>query len=415
MTDMMAGAMAGIPAWPIVIAVGLVVGLLLFPEEVRRAARAVADSVRDVLQAVDDLLTSALTWMWRSVRPSNPVKPLPATFGILLLAVAVGASVANYLVLQPTLEILLPFGHASQAVAFVLVAFTGALGALMHFCTRRIASVGVLLCEVALVVSITVLAWLRTMAVQQGMSVDLPDVVLALDYSQPIISTVLTALLQIAEFAVALGAFALAGETLPVLVVAPVLIGFGVGWVVVQIVRRCEVHRVLASLADELANAACAVRAAVGRLLRTWSREARLQRRHELKIKELNLTSEEMKVRSGLDERRDTEAWERGRQATARDAATAHERALNARVMTMELELAEQLAQSVNDNAAAFAAEVMDAARTHVRVEIAKEIALAAPAVVRDVARSAFAAIRPFTYFGTRPRPTDHSGNKTVN
>lgn len=412
MTDVMTQPTAAIPVWSLLVAAGLGLGLFLFPDQAVRAIRSLADSIRDILQRGEELLAGALTRTWQSVVPSQPVNPMHWTFGIIFFAVGVGASVATYLVLQPTLEILLPFDDASRAVAFVMVALNGALGVRLHLATGRAAKVGVLLCALAFVASTSVLAWRRAVVIQQ---LDLPDAAMAVDYTLPIISTVLTALLEVAQFAVFAGAFTLAGEAFPILLVAPVLLLFGGSWIVVQLAGRCEIHRLLNSVAEELAAAARAVRALLGRLRHALSSEGRRQRKHLGEIDKVTKASELEATRSGLDEQRATDAWTRAEQATARDAATAHERAMRTVATTTDQTVAGKIAEVVGEKAAKFAEELVDTALAQVRPRIDKEIAAEAPAVVKEVARSAFAAVRPLTYFGTKAKPTDTNGRPTVN
>jgi hypothetical protein len=197
--------------------------LMLFAKEAREAVTSIADAISKLIAAGDGLLTAAIRGIWNCVKPTEPVKPVGTTIGLLLLVTAGAIVVANYAVLHPTLEILLPVGDASAYLAAAIVALGGTIGVLWHMAKsgRPLYFVAVL----TLIVGLGYLTFVRTMVVTDE------------DLKLAAMATAITVMLQVFEIITIAGGLHLCAEVLPVVVASPVVLPFGAVWTIVRMLK----------------------------------------------------------------------------------------------------------------------------------------------------------------------------------
>jgi hypothetical protein len=372
--------------WLGLTALALIGSGALFPEGARRAVLfigSIGQGARAVIEILAGLIERSITWLWAAVRPPTPVSPLGVLVGLTLLAMGGGVAVANYHVTSPTLHVLIPFESGRNLTAFTLVAFTSALGVLMHFATgttRRLSIVG---CELLLVSILARLAWVRAIAVQivEGLPLDLTEALSA---------TVLAVFLQVADFTVFCYAFILASEAIAVVVALPAFVLLGVVWLGLHLLRASGLDNLLAGLAETLVACGEASRRQLSRLAHACTPEARRQRRHQRDVADLSRQSELAQLRSTLDTTRDDEAWVRARAMEARQTVAAHERKVAATVAHMDEVLVAQLTKTMTERGATLVNEVIDRASEHLRVRMAEESELSAPGVAKDLSAFSF-------------------------
>jgi len=366
--------------WFLTLALPLVVGGTLFEEQVRRAVRAVSETVGGLLEGWHLSIATCLSWLRITSWPKNPPPPLGVVIGLLLLVIGGSVAVANYQIMAPTLVILLPFGDAAKFTAIAVVAFTCVLGVLMHLGRGTAPKLGVGVFELALVALIATLAWIRTVAILETEGI--------VDPLQPVLAAVLAGFLQAAEFIVFWGGVFLAGEALPFIAALPILAGLSAAALVVTVL--CAGVNGASRLCEALVDLGIVVRGYVTRLAIAGRGDARSQRKHERALKALSHQDELDAKRAASSAARDDAAWVRARELQARDKAAAHEGAVAARIAGMDEALLEQLTRTLLDRGGELAASVVEEALEQLRTGMKREVERSAPEIANEVARYSF-------------------------
>lgn len=101
-------------------------------EKVREAIQAFCEKLSGVIEGLyqfsKDALKKSIAWLKLTETP----RPDRSFWGLLLLAIAVSASVAEYRINGKTITVIFPWGEDAPILAFALVALTAATGIMSH-------------------------------------------------------------------------------------------------------------------------------------------------------------------------------------------------------------------------------------------------------------------------------------------
>ena len=365
----------------------LLIGMLFlaaaaFPETIRGAVSAVKTSIDNFLDTITDLLTRALRVIWGLVKPVGPVDGPRTALGIVVLLFSVGLVVANYAVLLPTMEILMPVGHGGEFLAAAIVGLGCAVGILWH--AAKSGRFMYLIAALSIVCAVGYLSYLRTMAITDG------------DLLFSGFAALIALVLQCFEILAVGGGLGLAGAIVPVLLALPILTMLGTAWLAARLLRVINIHGMFAALiqaGDEvLAMGLVAFRASLAKL----RKESRLQRRAGIQELEFAAATRLAHRKEDLDILRNAEAARRREAETDHQTELAHGRRIRDEKRVAEFAMHAEINRSLFPAGAAETVSVMDetaearkaAAKGELvqsQAQISQQIADATRAVFRHV------------------------------
>ncbi|MBI1927921.1 hypothetical protein HYR99_27230 [Candidatus Poribacteria bacterium] len=310
--------------------------LILLNQQIKPVFDALSGLLVSVFGGGEVLFNKFVMVIWGWLRKES-LHPLTTVKGFLALAVAILASITDFIVVQKTIRLIFPWHVAETFVALSLVALTGATGFLFHSIKHRIGQAALLLISILLISVMGLLAYQRgveqdlvmRLEEQDPSSLGLPASELTIDgrrildteergperklsphsplSSSGILAGSIAVLLSTAGLFTFWGAFGLAGPALAWVFFSPGLLAASLLFTLCFILTRIAeaFSKVLGGILDafgylgELA-AKCFrnLSLPVPNLSQRFSRRHRLERRHELLTLEDHLRAQ-----------RQTERW----------------------------------------------------------------------------------------------------------
>lgn len=136
-------------------------GIGIVSDQLREAIKTFCEKISGLIEGLYEFAKNGLQKIIGWLKLTETPKPLPSFFGLLILAIAVLVSVAEFRISQKTITVIFPWGAEAEMLAFALVALTAATGILAHLANGKVQKAALVL-AVLLIVTQGLLAFQRT-------------------------------------------------------------------------------------------------------------------------------------------------------------------------------------------------------------------------------------------------------------
>jgi hypothetical protein len=375
--------------------VGFALGFAMsavFAGEARRILSAISETVGGFVTGCADLARESLLGIWRLVKPERQIEIVPSILGLFIIVFGAIVVVANYTVLAPTLEVVLPSGDLADFVAVAIVGLGCAVGILLELCPKIrpscIVAVGMLTSVV------TLLAFIQTMAVTEG------NVLLSA------LRALVALTLQIVEVLAFKGGISLAGHFIPPIMASPGLLSLGLLWVAFRLLQFVGVEMLLTGAVGAVVDAAERAAMVVLRWLRSAGKAERDTRRFD-RQKADHARAREL---ADLDMCRGAELARRREEEEERLAWREHTRAIRTLLWAKEREVLPRIHSEIFAAGERCTLDVLDEIEPTLKSKAAEATLKGVDDAVRQISNAALAVYRHVGYFN--PGPPRNTGGK---
>ena len=119
----------------------------------------VEDAIREVYNFFRIILDKIIRWLKSEKEKPTPVAALN---GILSFAIAIIATIADYVIISLTINVILPIDNAGKALTIALVSMAALMGFLLHTMQNKYVRIVTIILAVSLTIMIGALAYART-------------------------------------------------------------------------------------------------------------------------------------------------------------------------------------------------------------------------------------------------------------